>query len=204
MALDIGAPHAAETAVRRTVSVFGRIDSLLNNAGVMDPIGPIARLDLTAWRRSFEINLFAALALTVEALPHLRAARGRVVTTVTALAHRPVRSLGAYSASKAAVLQATRVLAKEEDEVVCCAYSPGPVDTGMMAQLRDGGEGAIPEEETAGFRQMYEQGRLATAADAGRVLAWLALHATDEHRGQMVERGDRNVQAASASWLAKG
>lgn len=156
---DVTEPAAPSHVVGEAIEAFGRLDALLNNAGAVSPIARVQETDVLAWRRCFEVNVFAAMALTREALPHLRTNRGRVVNTATALAIRPVAGLAAYCASKAALLQATRVLAVEEPGVVTCAYNPGPVDTDMMAVLRDD-RGGLSPEQTRAFRTMHEEGSL--------------------------------------------
>jgi NAD(P)-dependent dehydrogenase (short-subunit alcohol dehydrogenase family) len=202
VAADLAKGGAAAAIVGDAVATFGGIDTVVNNAGVIDPIGPILNADLEAWRSCFEVNLFAPMALTREALPYLRAARGRVVNTSTALAHRPVEALGAYCASKAALLQATRVLATEEPDIIACAFSPGAVDTAMMDHLREDTIGLMPRERINAFRRLHSQDQLVDPVDAGRLLAWLALNATDQHLGRMVSHDDDDVVAAATNFLS--
>lgn len=198
VAADVTGPGTAPQVVGEALAAFGRLDALLNNAGVM-PVERMEDAELDVWRRCFETNVFAAMLLTREALPHLRATRGRVINTATALAERPVAALGAYCSSKAALLQATRVLAMEESDVLACAYSPGPVDTGMMEALRSGGS-VLTEHQVASFREQHDEGRLVSPVEAGRKLAWLAVHADDTHRGRMVERDEPAVVQGIAAF----
>jgi NAD(P)-dependent dehydrogenase (short-subunit alcohol dehydrogenase family) len=127
---DVTDTESVEEAVAAVLAGFGRLDVLVNNAGV--PVaGESAAIDDAGWQRSLDVNLTGAMRCARAAYPALAAARGAVVTmsSVAAVLGMPGRL--AYSAAKAALLAMTRVLAVEwaAAGVRVNAVAPGYVHT---------------------------------------------------------------------------
>jgi NAD(P)-dependent dehydrogenase (short-subunit alcohol dehydrogenase family) len=137
---DLADEQQARELVARAVEVHGRLDALVNNAGISWPI-PYADLEAASaadWRRLLEVNLIAPWVLTTAALPALRRSGqpgGGSVVNITS--HAGVRPKGAsipYAASKAALNHTTRLLAVAlGPEVRVNAVAPGLVDTPLTA-----------------------------------------------------------------------
>ena len=110
---------------------FGRLDVVVNVAGGLTVIKPLADTESSEWRRELQRNAETAFAVTRAALPMLRAARGRIINFASPAALRAQPQLGAYSAAKAAVVAMTRALAIEEKDngVRVNALAPGMIDT---------------------------------------------------------------------------
>ncbi len=129
---DLGDEHAAPHIVDRAVESFGGLDALISNAGV---IQRASLLDLTVqdYERSFAINVRATWLLGKAAHAHLARTRGALVATASVAAHEPAPPLGAYSASKAALVMLVRQMACEwgPDGIRCNTVSPGSTHTGM-------------------------------------------------------------------------
>ncbi|NEA36388.1 SDR family oxidoreductase [Streptomyces sp. SID13031] len=126
----------ATALVPQVLAAHGRLDVLVNNAGISWPV-PHADLDgLTAadWRRLLEVNLIAPWLLCTAALPALRESRGSIVNVTSHAGVRPKGSSVAYAASKAALNHVTKLLAAAlGPEVRVNAVAPGLVDTPMTA-----------------------------------------------------------------------
>lgn len=157
---DIADEDAARAMVATTVERHGRLDALVNNAGVTEVI---AHHDLDAvttdiWRRILEVNVIGTWCVTVAAMPHLRASGDGSVVNVTSLAGvRPTGSSIPYAASKAALNHLTRLLANVSGpEVRVNAVAPGLVDTPWTAGW---------DEVRAGVQAMAPLGRTATPTD---------------------------------------
>ncbi len=76
---DISQLADCQHLVEKTMSNFGRIDSIVHNAGVLEPIAPIAEADPALWQQNLMINLLGPMMLSQAALPYLRQNRGRVI-----------------------------------------------------------------------------------------------------------------------------
>ncbi|MFC7919939.1 SDR family NAD(P)-dependent oxidoreductase [Streptomyces cinereoruber] len=135
---DITAEGAAEEIVRTVLDTHGRLDVLVNNAGIATG-GPLGTLDRSVITPLLETNLVAPVLLTQAAVPALRESRGVVVNVSTTIGQRgwPANSL--YPATKSALETLTRCWAVElaPAGVRVVAVAPGPVDTpiGLHAGL---------------------------------------------------------------------
>jgi len=133
---DLENSAEASELVPRVLTQYGRLDVLVNNAGISWPV-PHDDLDgLTAedWRRLLEVNLIAPWLLCTAALPALRASHGAIVNVTSHAGVRPKGSSIAYAASKAALNHVTKLLAAAlGPDVRVNAVAPGLVDTAMTA-----------------------------------------------------------------------
>jgi NAD(P)-dependent dehydrogenase (short-subunit alcohol dehydrogenase family) len=140
---DLENSAEASELVPRVLAEYGRLDVLVNNAGISWPV-PHADLDgLTAddWRRLLEVNLIAPWLLCTAALPALRSTGGSIVNVTSHAGVRPKGSSIAYAASKAALNHVTKLLAAAlGPDVRVNAVAPGLVDTAMTASWTDAQE----------------------------------------------------------------
>ena len=132
---DVSNPTECQTCVAEIIERFGRLDGVVNNAGILDPLTTVADADLKQWRHNLEVNLFGPLCLIRESIPQLRDLGGRVVNVSSGAAHHPIYAASAYCASKAGLNQMTSVLAKEEPRITFVSVRPGVVDTAMQDYL---------------------------------------------------------------------
>jgi NADP-dependent 3-hydroxy acid dehydrogenase YdfG len=141
---DIAREDQASEAVERTVSELGRLDTLINNAGVM-LLGPIVGAPIEEWRRMMEINVMGLMYCSHAALPHLlkAAASGprRVadLVNISSVAGRTVRrGAGVYNATKHAVGAFSEALRQEvtREHVRVSLVEPGAVETELASHNR--------------------------------------------------------------------
>ena len=136
---NVGDADAAEAIVNEAVKRLGRIDIVMNNAGVASN----ARIeDLTedAWQKTLNVNLSAQMRLCQKALPHLKQSpAGRIINVASVMAEGTDYGLAAYCASKAGVAGLTRTLALELGKFGITAnyLEPGAIRTGMTSGLWD-------------------------------------------------------------------
>jgi NAD(P)-dependent dehydrogenase (short-subunit alcohol dehydrogenase family) len=161
------ADHQAE-AVARTVEAYGSLDILVNNAGVNPAYGRMLDLDVAAFRKVFEVNVISALAWVGEAHKAWMGEHGGSIVNVASVAGLgPAAMIGAYAASKAALIQLTAQLAEELSPLIRVnAVAPAVVKTGFAAALYEGRE----EKVAAG----YPLGRLGVPEDVAGVVTFLA------------------------------
>lgn len=150
---------------------YGRLDVLVNNAGINPVYGPLEDLDLDAARKVFEVNVFAGLSWVQKVLKHqklhFRANHGRIIFLSSVSSETPAPNIGLYGISKAAVAHLTRTLAVElGPEIRVNAVSPAVVKTQFATALYEGRE----DEVTAA----YPLGRLGAPEDVGAAAAFLA------------------------------
>jgi NAD(P)-dependent dehydrogenase (short-subunit alcohol dehydrogenase family) len=136
--------------VREHVERFGRIDVLVNSAGVGIG-GNVDQLTTKKWDLQLGVNLRGAFIVTRESIPHLRESRGLVVNLASIAGTIPTPGLAAYGASKAALISLTNSLNREleADGVRVCALCPGFVDTPMTTWTGISSEEMIQPDDCA-------------------------------------------------------
>jgi len=113
--------------VEQTVSTFGRLDGLVNNASSFFPT-PLGDITVEQWHDLVGTNLMAPLFLAQAAAPALKKAQGAIVNITDIHAERPLKNYVVYSIAKAGLVGLTRTLARElAPEVRVNAVAPGPV-----------------------------------------------------------------------------
>jgi 3-oxoacyl-[acyl-carrier protein] reductase len=155
-------PAHQDEVLRTVADRFGRLDVLVNNTGINPVYGPVLDADPAAIRKIFEVNVLAALAWVSKAR-----ACSAVVNVASVAGLRPAHGIGAYGASKAALIHLTQQLAAElAPDTRVNAVAPAVVRTRFAGALFDGRE----DEVVAG----YPLGRLGTPADIAAAVAFLA------------------------------
>jgi 3-oxoacyl-[acyl-carrier protein] reductase len=125
---DVSDDDAVAGLVSRVGETFGRLDALVNNAGMTSATPPddLDGVDLAEWDRVFAVNVRGLFQVTRACAPRLRAARGSVVNVASIVGLRPGPQPLAYAASKAAVVSLTRTLSRVlAPEVRVNAVAPG-------------------------------------------------------------------------------
>jgi ketoreductase RED2 len=138
---DVSDPEQANGLIKDTVDRLGRLDVLVNNAGVTQQI-PHSELDAVTpevWHKILDLNVIGTWQLTVAAMPHLRGSGEGCVVNVSSLAgNRQVGSSIPYAVSKAALDHMTRLLANTVGPGVRVnAVAPGLIDTEWTASWSD-------------------------------------------------------------------
>jgi len=129
---DITDADVPERLVAAALDRWGRLDTLVNNAGTtaLIPHQDLEAASVDVWRRIFEVNVFGTWAMSVAAMPALRESHGSIVHVASVAGVRPTGSSVPYAASKAALNHMTVLLAKVVGpEVRVNAVAPGLVDT---------------------------------------------------------------------------
>mgnify|MGYP001813622823 FL=1 len=201
---DVSDARACRSAVETTLDHFGRIDSLVNNAGVVQPLAPIADTHPADWRRNIEVNLFGPFYLVRAAILELRKRNGRIVNVSSGAATMALETVSAYCTGKAALNHFTRVLAAEEPDVTALTVRPGVVDTDMQSVLRNEAGNAMPIEQVAYYRQLKERGELEPPEVPARAVAWLALYAPRDFSGRFLDYDDPQISRPAAELFGAG
>jgi len=190
---DVSNPRTCLGIVEKTMKQFGRIDALVNNAGILDPISKIAECDPAQFQQNILVNLAGPFHMIRESIPALRESKGRIINISSGAAVKPIASWGAYCAAKAGLSHLTRVLAVEEPSITAVSVRPGVVDTGMQALIREKGPTAMTPELSNYFIKLKKQGKLEPPWVPARSIAWLALNAPSELSGELIEYDDPRI-----------
>lgn len=173
---DFTDPATPARIVAETVERAGRLDILINNAGMMQEAG-VEEMSLADWQRNLTVNLTAPFLMIQAALPHLRATKGSIVNTgsIEGLGSNPGHA--AYCASKAGLHGLTRAVAVDHgaEGIRCNAVAPGWIDTDLNLDFID----AMPDPDA--FRR--DIARIHPIARTGKpeeVAALVAFLASDD------------------------
>lgn len=132
--LDVTDQGSVDAAVAGFAAEHGRIDVLVNSAGVLDE-SPLAQMSLEQWQRTVDVDLTGVFLTCRAVVPHMLAAgSGRIITIASQLGIKGGVGLTHYSAAKAGVIGLTKALAREVAPagVLVNAIAPGPVETPMV------------------------------------------------------------------------
>jgi NAD(P)-dependent dehydrogenase (short-subunit alcohol dehydrogenase family) len=190
---DVSQEPEGRRLVAETIASFGRLDALVNNAGILGPVARLADAAPQDWRHNLDVNLLGPFYLAQAAIPHLRTTRGRIITVSSGAAVKAIEGWSAYCVAKAAVTHLTRLLAAEEPAIVAVALRPGVVDTAMQAQIREEGAAAMTPEKNAYFQRLKAEGALIDPAVPARAIAWLALSAPPALSGRFLDYDDPRI-----------
>jgi NADP-dependent 3-hydroxy acid dehydrogenase YdfG len=164
---DITDEKQAQDLVRRAVEEFGRIDVLVNNAGVM-LLSKIERGLSDEWRRMFDVNVMGLLYATHAAIRYMKEQGSGHIVNISSVAGRRVRpTTGVYSGTKFAVNAISEALRQEllEDSVRVTVIEPGVVETELQSHITD-------EEAIESLDAMRERLDALQAEDIANAIAY--------------------------------
>jgi NAD(P)-dependent dehydrogenase (short-subunit alcohol dehydrogenase family) len=189
--IDVADADALPGLVDRCVARYGRLDTLVNNAAVFAE-NPFDRDDYAAWRadweRTFAVNVSGAANLAFLAMramrrnaPDARGTRGRIVNIASRAAHRGELTFADYGASKAALVNLGKSIARgcATDGIVAFSVAPGFIETEMAAAALAAHGDAIRAE--------IPSGRLGMPEDVAPTVVFLASGAADYATGQTID-----------------
>jgi NAD(P)-dependent dehydrogenase (short-subunit alcohol dehydrogenase family) len=145
--LDITNPTEIAAAIRKINEDGHTLDALINNAGMISPIGHVDSIDSDALSKTLEVNVVGMHRMILAALPMLTASKGVIVNAGTGAATTPMEGWTAYCASKAAARMLTQMCAKELGPRGVQSFFIGipPTDTAMQGEIRYAGLNPISQ-----------------------------------------------------------
>ena len=165
---DVADEASVAAMVAAAVARFGRIDALVNNAGIADPGStPVDQLSLEQWNRVIGVNLTGPMLCAKHCTPHLRKQGGAIVNISSTRAFQSEANTEAYSASKGGIFALTHALAVSlgPDVRVNC-IAPGPVDTPLVSRL-------MTEEDRRQWHGYLPMGRFGRPEEIAAAVAYL-------------------------------
>lgn len=178
---------SAIEAVRRE---FGSVDVLVNNAGVIDPIGALSESDPEEWSHSVDVNLKGVYNGIRAVLPKmLEDHSGTILNVSSGAAHAPLEGWSAYCTGKAAVAMLTRSTHLESQEygLRVMGLSPGTVATEMQVKIKKSGINVVSTLEVSDH----------VPADwPAKALVWMCSEESDAYLGEEISLRDETVRAS--------
>lgn len=173
IAADFTDPGSPAQVVGEVIAQAGRLDVLVNNAGMMQEAS-VEDMSLEDWNRNLSVNLTAPFLMTKAALPHLRQTRGNIVNigSIEGLGSNPGHA--AYCASKAGLHGLTRAIAVDHgsEGIRCNAVAPGWIDTDLNEDfINSMPDPAAFRQDIAGIHPVARTGR---PAEVAALVAFLA------------------------------
>lgn len=157
---DVSDPSVSAKAVEVALAKYGGVDSVVANAGVLDPVDAVAKANVDKWRTLFDINFFSVVDLIKQALPQLKKSHGRFVAVSSGASTKPYYGWGAYGASKAAINHLVELVASENPEVLAISVAPGVVATSMQEDIREKFGANMTPESHQRFTDLHREGKL--------------------------------------------
>ena len=179
---DVSKNGEPKAIVDKTIAKYNQLDVLVNNAGAF-AMGPLMETSDEEIERIYRTNVFATLALSREALPHLIKTKGSIVNISSTVSKGVMAGVSVYASSKAAVDHLTRTLAAENGPsgVRVNAVAPGMTATDMSAGMRS------DEQMLAMMVQQTPLGRVGEPSDIAKAILLLASDEAGWITGQIVQ-----------------
>ncbi len=180
LAHDVSNPQSAPQAIRDCLDHFGRLDALVNNAGVAD-FGPIEDTDFARWRQVMETNLDGVFLMSQAAIPALKETSGAIVNIGSISGLRASTLRVAYGTSKAAVIHLSKQQAAELGEYgirVNCVC-PGPVRTKLAMAVHT-------QDIIDAYHDAIPLNRYGSEQEIGEVIAFLCSDKASYVTGQVI------------------
>lgn len=171
---DVTSAEAVASAVQEVVARLGQLDVLVNNAGI-GAQGTVEGNDLAEWQHVVDVNLLGMVRVTRACLPHLRrSSSAAIVNTASVAAEVGLPDRVLYSATKGAVVAASRAMAADliDDGIRVCWVSPGTADTPWIGRLLSRADD--PAAERAALEARQPHGRLVSAQEVADAVCYLA------------------------------
>ncbi|MFK7793579.1 MAG: SDR family oxidoreductase [Devosiaceae bacterium] len=187
---DVADNGQVEAAVKAAEQAFGSVTILINNAGLIDPIGRMDALDPDAWGKVIDVNVKGVYHCTRAVLPSMQAAGGGTIINISSgAATNALEGWSHYCASKAAVLMLTRMLHKEfaEKGIRALGLSPGTVATEMQVAIKASGINPV---------SALEWDDHIPPQWPAKTLAWMCTSAADAHLGGDISLRDEGIRRA--------
>ncbi|WP_411891371.1 SDR family oxidoreductase [Yoonia sp. SDW83-1] len=185
---DVSRHAEVEAAIDATARTFGGLDVLINNAGVIEPIGHLAETDVEAWARTIDINLRGVMYGMRAAMPGMIAqGHGTIINISSGAAHGPVEGWSAYCSSKAGVYMLTRMGDKEAREkgLRIMGLSPGTVATDMQREIKASGINPVSQLDWSTH---------IPAEWPAQALLWMCTDAADNYLGTDISLREDDIR----------
>lgn len=186
--VDVTEQAAVDEMVRQAQEHFQRIDVLVNNAGIVGPIGALEDNDVDSWIRTIQVNLVGVYLCCRAVIPVMaQGGGGRIINLSGSGATSAPYHLSAYGSSKAAIIRLTEILSLElaDKHIQVNALGPGSIHTRMWEDITDQAQ-AVGDKELYQFGVQVTTGGGASIERAAELAVWLASEQSRGLSGRMI------------------
>lgn len=188
VACDVSDYASVQSACAKAKETFGDVTILINNAGVIDPISHLAKVDPAKWAQAIEINLTGVFnAMRCVLAPMQATGRGTIITVSSGAAHNPIEGWSHYCASKAGAAMLTDCAHKElsGEGLRIMGLSPGTVATQMQRDIKASGINPVSKLDWSDH---------IPPEWPAKTLVWMCSASADEHLGQEISLRDDGIR----------
>ena len=183
--VDISKEVHCDIFVENCIDSFGKIDVLVNNAGVYGPKGKIEDVSNQDWKEAIDINLMGPFYMMKHIIPHMKENKyGKIINLSGGGATNPLPNISAYAASKTALVRLTESIALEckDYNIGINSIAPGLLDTRLFDEIMEVGAEVVGEEFYNKIKNQ-EKTPLSVGAD---LCLWLASKESDGITGKLI------------------
>jgi NAD(P)-dependent dehydrogenase (short-subunit alcohol dehydrogenase family) len=158
-----------EKAFAETEKALGRVDVLINNAGINGPVAPVWEYPLNAWDRVLAVDLTGVFYCSRVAIPHMRArSYGRIINVASIAGKEGNQGIAAYASAKAGVIGFTKSVARElvDSGILVNAIAPAITETDLFKEMT--------QEHIALAKSRIPMGRTLKVPEVAAMVAWIA------------------------------
>lgn len=205
--LDVTDAVAVGAFAALVAGELGPSCAVVNNAGILGPVGPVDQIDITAWRRALEVNVVGTVTVTAAFVPQLAAGGGGSIVNLSGAGiggPDPLGGISAYASSKGAVVTLTEALAMElrGRRVRVNALAPGVLKTGFMDSVLEAEPGVVDERLhaiAAAVRPSGGSARVELDPNLAELISFLISNESDWITGKLVSARWDSVASLSTS-----
>jgi 3-oxoacyl-[acyl-carrier protein] reductase len=167
--VDVSLLKSVEEGFAATLNALGKVDVLVNNAGINGPVVPSWEYPVEMWEKVIAVDLTSVFYCCRVAVPHMRQQRyGRIVNVASIAGKEGVQFISAYSAAKGGVIAFSKAVAKElaKDNILINCVAPAMVETDLFAQMS--------EQHIESSKAKIPMGRFLQADEVASMVTWIA------------------------------
>lgn len=184
VACDVSDYESVENLVSQTVVEYGKIDALVNNAGLIDPIAKLSETDAEIWAKTINVNLVGAYNCIRAVINNLNE-NAAIINLSSGAAFSALEGWSAYCASKAGLAMLTKSIGLEYPQISAYGFAPGLVDTPMQGQIRQSGINPVSQ---------IPQEKLSSTEEVAKAIAWLCTIDAQVYNGQEIDVRDEEFR----------
>ena len=167
--VDVTDQESIDRALKKTLASFGRIDVLVNNAGIAGPTMPVVEYPVADWKRVIDIDLHGPFLVSRVVVPHMvKAGYGRIVNIASIAGKEGNPNAAAYAAAKGGLIAFTKALGKElaQTGVLVNCVAPAAAQTAILDQ--------VTPEFARFMLSKIPMGRFVKVEEIAALVCWLA------------------------------